>query len=160
MRFYCRHLQQCLDWNGEHGELHRNGLGCGCFCSLGCFSFFSLSLSLSLSLSAVASRGSSSARQRFSFVASFLLPSVPGQRHLLAEETWHEAPVASGSDPVGSTASGLEREDRCSRDLHDSRQPLTSKCSRRATLSMIQGRGYLQTEASPHGSDPSTIVHE
>jgi len=25
VRFYCRHLQQCLDWNGEHGELHRNG---------------------------------------------------------------------------------------------------------------------------------------
>ena len=29
VRFYCRHLQQCLDWNGEHGEMHRNGLGCG-----------------------------------------------------------------------------------------------------------------------------------
>ena len=45
VRFYCRHLQQCLDWNGEHGELHRNGLGRGiaasnpCIFSLGCFSF-------------------------------------------------------------------------------------------------------------------------
>ena len=29
VRFYCRHLQQCLDWNGEHGEMHQNGLGCG-----------------------------------------------------------------------------------------------------------------------------------
>ena len=85
---------------------------------------------------------------------------VPGRRHPLAEETWHEAPVASGSDPVGSTPSGLEREDQCSRDLDDSRQPLISKCGRRATLSVIQGRGYLQTEASPHGSDPYTIVYE
>ena len=61
-------------------------------------------------------------------------PPVPGRRHPLAEETWHEAPAASGSNPVGSTPSVPTREDRRSREFHDSRQPLISKCSSKGTL--------------------------